>query len=104
MVISDATQAGWKFGMEEVGAIDDWKLPTCAPHTGLACLVRPVAILITGEISNFLEFYTFVGCVVLLFNPILMVNVEVLWMFSQPPQMIILILDLIEKLKTPHTE
>ena len=38
-----STQAGWKFGMEEVGAIDDWKLPTCAPHTGLACLVRPVA-------------------------------------------------------------
>ena len=51
-------------------------------------------ILITGEISNFLEFYTFVGCVVLLFNPILMVNVEVLWMFSQPPQMIILIFGL----------
>ena len=49
-------------------------------------------ISITGEISNFLEFYIFVGCVVLLFNPILMGNVEVLWMFSQPPQMIILIL------------
>ena len=51
-------------------------------------------ILTTGEISNFLEFYTFVGCVVLLFNPILMVKVEVLWMFSQPSQMIILIFGL----------
>ena len=28
---------------------------------------------------NFLEFYTFVGCIVLPFNSILMVNVEVLW-------------------------
>ena len=44
-------------------------------------------ILITGEISKFLEFYTFVGCIVLLFNPILMVNVEVLLMFSQPPHL-----------------
>ena len=43
MVITDATQTGWKLGMEEVGAINDWKLPISAPQTGLACLVRPVA-------------------------------------------------------------
>ena len=46
------------------------------PYTGLDGLVR--AISITGEISKFLEFYTFVGCIVLPFNSILMVNVEVL--------------------------
>ena len=59
----------------------------------------------TGVISNFLEFYTFVGCVVLLFHPILMGNVEVLLMFlmlSQPHQMIYLDLDLVEKLKSCH--
>ena len=62
-----------------------WEASYCAPYTGLACLVRPISI--TGEISKFLEFYTFVGCIVLLFNPILMVNVEVLLMFSQPPHL-----------------
>ena len=58
---------------------------------------------ITGEISIFWNFYIFVGCVVWLVNPILMGNVEVLLMFlmlSQPPQMIYLDLDLVEKLKS----
>ena len=53
------------------------------------------------------NFYIFVGCVAWLVNPILMGNVEVLLMFlmlSQPPQMIYLDLDLVEKLKTPHHE
>ena len=43
MVITDATQTGSKLGVEEAGAMNDWKLPTCAPQTGLACLVWPVA-------------------------------------------------------------
>ena len=76
------------------------------PHRQDVCLLGMAwdSSQIAGEISIFLNFYIFVGCVVLLFNPILMGNVEVLLMFSQPPQMIILILDLIEKLKTPHTD
>ena len=62
-------------------------------------------ILITGEISNFLEFYIFVGCVVWLVNPILMGNVEVLLMFfdalaTSPDDY--LDLDLVEKLKSWH--
>ena len=43
MVITDATQTGINLGVEEAGAMNDWKLPTCAPQTGLACLVWPGA-------------------------------------------------------------
>ena len=58
-----------------------------------------------GEISIFLNFYIFVGCVVWLVNPILMGNVEVLLMFfdalaTSPDDY--LDLDLVEKLKTPQ--
>ena len=61
MVITDATQTGSKLGVEEAGAMNDWKLPTCAPQTGLACLILP-GTQIAGEISIFWNFYIFVGC------------------------------------------
>ena len=54
-----STQAGWKFGMEDLMA---W-------YGQFQLQVKYL---------NFLEFYTFVGCIVLPFNSILMVNVEVL--------------------------
>ena len=71
--------------MEEVGAIDDWKLPIVSHIQDL--LVWYGQFQLQVKFLNFLEFYTFVGCIVLLFNPILMVNVEVLLMFSQPPHL-----------------
>ena len=47
MVITDASQTGSMLGVEEAGAMNDWKVPTCAPQTG-----RVLAWYGLGLISN----------------------------------------------------
>ena len=71
--------------MEEVGAIDVGSFLLCPTYR--TCLFGTANFQLQVKFLIFLEFYTFVGCIVLLFNPILMVNVEVLLMFSQPPHL-----------------